>query len=497
LSQLGVRRRVLASAVAEERLDLLVHALAQLPDEIRLDLPNDTPCMRSLATLAESYGVGDRVRFTRTPAKGETAVVSAPGEGSTQETLGEFVEGLYGADDPPASCRTDDRLLAGHRIAIVTNIPMHYRTPLFNQLSVRLAQSDASLRVLLQAAARPSRAWMNPGRLDFDHQVLRTFERSVAGSRFAIPINLERHLAQFSPTVVLSGGFSPAVSGRVARFCASRKIPFGIWSGELASRPTAQTSLRRRQRRWIVNRASFGVAYGFLSGEYLRSLRPDLPLILGRNTAPASTEDRSPSRSSVIEILAVSRALPEKALDMAVDAVQLLDEYPPWRLTVVGDGPELTALQSRSSGDSRIRFLGAVSSDLILDLYRGSDIFVFPSRYDVFGLVQVEAMASGLATVLSNAPGVASDLCVSGHNCLLVSDADDPAAWASAIRSLLTQEELRVALGRNARRSISRRWTVAHSVDAMVAGFRLGIHTWADDHSDARFGRLRLTWPEC
>lgn len=65
----------------------------------------------------------------------------------------------------------------------------------------------------------------------------------------------------------------------------------------------------------------------------------------------------------------------------------------PGTKVVVGDGPAMADLQARFP---QALFLGALSGEALARAYAGADLFVFPSRTDTFGLVLVEAMASGL-----------------------------------------------------------------------------------------------------
>jgi glycosyltransferase involved in cell wall biosynthesis len=60
---------------------------------------------------------------------------------------------------------------------------------------------------------------------------------------------------------------------------------------------------------------------------------------------------------------------------------------------VVGDGPARAELEARYPA---ARFLGALSGQALVEAYAGSDVFVFPSRTDTFGLVLLEALACGL-----------------------------------------------------------------------------------------------------
>jgi glycosyltransferase involved in cell wall biosynthesis len=70
-----------------------------------------------------------------------------------------------------------------------------------------------------------------------------------------------------------------------------------------------------------------------------------------------------------------------------------LDLDLPGRKVVVGDGPLLPALRRRYPG---VAFKGAKTGDELAAEYSAADVFVFPSRTDTFGLVLLEAMASGL-----------------------------------------------------------------------------------------------------
>jgi glycosyltransferase involved in cell wall biosynthesis len=74
---------------------------------------------------------------------------------------------------------------------------------------------------------------------------------------------------------------------------------------------------------------------------------------------------------------------------------------------VVGDGPALAALRARYPD---VLFLGAKHGAELASAYRAADVFVFPSRTDTFGLVNIEAMACGLPVAAYPVPGPADIL---------------------------------------------------------------------------------------
>jgi glycosyltransferase involved in cell wall biosynthesis len=468
-----------------DRLDLLLHALAQLPDAVTLEVEAPLPELRFLRLIAGAYAIEDRVTFHEATGQHRRGVLFRPGglpSGtaiSPNVTMAEVIERVSRPKDPPASLRSLDAAVADQRIAVVTNLATHYRVPLFNEMARRLAAVDTSFRAMLLSDIPRGRAWMRVSSLEFDHEVLDSIDVSSDRGRRLIPRNLESRLSAFKPTIVLSSGFSPAVSGRAALFARRQHIPFGIWSGEISTRSTAKSKLRRLQRAHLARHAQFGIAYGWESIRYLSSLRPELPIVLGRNTTLSPHPVERLSRSAPIELLTVGRAQKGKALDTLVDAILGLEGR--CRLTIVGDGPELAALRERAMGCERIRFVGALPFAQVMHCYRKADVFLFPSQYDVFGLVLVEAMGAGLCVLVSSAAGAVADLAVDGHNCLVL-NGPDPQVWREALRRVAGDAELRMSLGRNARRTIERRWTTAHAADAMIAGLRLAV-------LQAQFGR--------
>jgi glycosyltransferase involved in cell wall biosynthesis len=305
--------------------------------------------------------------------------------------------------------------------------------------------------------------------MSFEHEILRGLDLSRDKGRRVVPRDLESKLAAFGPTAILVGGFSPAVAGRVALHARRQRVPFGIWSGEISSRPTARQRVRRMQRTALVRHATFGVAYGSRALAYLRSLDPTLPVVIGRNTTPLPRRATG-TASGRVELISVARAEPGKAIDVLVTAVRSRPRLS-CRLTIIGDGRALPELRRLARGDERIRFLGALIPSETRRELASTDVFLFPSSYDVFGVAVVEAMGAGLATAVSPLPGAVDDLCISECNCLVVDG--DAEAWADAIERLVEDRNLRERIGTEAAETIRCRWTIEHAADAMLAGFRL------------------------
>lgn len=92
--------------------------------------------------------------------------------------------------------------------------------------------------------------------------------------------------------------------------------------------------------------------------------------------------------------------------------------------------------------ESRVRLLGWVPDTDLPALYQGAKIFIYPSRYEGFGLPVLEAFASG-TPVISTAAGSLAELV---HDAALVITPDDSDALARAILTLSTDEAARHTL---------------------------------------------------
>jgi len=95
----------------------------------------------------------------------------------------------------------------------------------------------------------------------------------------------------------------------------------------------------------------------------------------------------------------------------------------------------------------RVEFLGALSQNAVLSIYAYSDIFVFVSHMQSWGLAVFEALASGLPVVVSKTAG-ASEILTDHKNALIV-EPKNPRALAAAVQELIEDSELYKKLALN------------------------------------------------
>ena len=135
-----------------------------------------------------------------------------------------------------------------------------------------------------------------------------------------------------------------------------------------------------------------------------------------------------------------------KNLDTVLHA---LVQVPDLHLAVVGttEGSPYPQLVAQLELSERVHFLGYRRD--VSELMRAVDFFVFPSRYEPFGLVVIEAMASGLPVITATTTGAAE--LITPESGVVLSDSEDSQGLAQAMSSLKSDAELRQRMGQAAR----------------------------------------------
>jgi glycosyltransferase involved in cell wall biosynthesis len=234
--------------------------------------------------------------------------------------------------------------------------------------------------------------------------------------------------------------------------------------------PVARRALRRLDRRSGLWACSVEVAVSeFLLGE-LRQRAHARSLVCIPNGvdlqrfAPLEGE-REPDEPI---IGCAARLVPGKGLDDLIRAVALLRETGT-RLQIAGDGPDrqlLEELAQELGVGQAVEFLGRV--DDMPAFWRSCMIAVVPSHelIESFGLVAIEAMASGVPVVATRNGGLVEVVGEDDESGILV-QSGAPAELAAAISGLLDDEDLRASHGRNGRSRVER----LHSLDACADSY--------------------------
>ncbi len=172
----------------------------------------------------------------------------------------------------------------------------------------------------------------------------------------------------------------------------------------------------------------------------------------GADVPPARREDfRRELGIRGVTFAYVGRIWTGKGLDYLVDAFASLQRQDAGEvsLLLVGDGrdEELLRTRARERALRNVIFTGFQTEEALPRFYAASDVFVFPTLGDPFGMVVLEAMACGLPVIATTASGEIEERVEDGKNGFLVPPADSGALLA-CMTSLLGDPELRRRMGR-------------------------------------------------
>ena len=193
--------------------------------------------------------------------------------------------------------------------------------------------------------------------------------------------------------------------------------------------------------------------------------------------APSETDllrgiRRDPARGFTIGY--VGRLVPEKGVDLLLDAVADLEGV--WRLHILGDGSEKEALQARARSlglSDRVTFEGWIPSLRMPAFLRQLDVLVLPSRsrpnwVEQFGRVLIEAMACGVPVVGSDCGEIPNVISDAG---LIFPEEDVETLRARLIR-LMREPETAAELARRGRERVLHRFTQESVAARTVAVYR-------------------------
>lgn len=175
-------------------------------------------------------------------------------------------------------------------------------------------------------------------------------------------------------------------------------------------------------------------------------------------------------------ITLVGRLEPSKGQDVLLKAfAEFYHDYPGVHVLIVGEPPpdgngycqKLESLASQLKISDRVHFLGFQSE--VTPIYCISDVCVLPSHKESFGLVLLEAMASGVPVVATDAGGV-PEIVEDEVNGLLVPP-DDVAALSQALVRLIQSPELRRRLAENGSRVVREKFSLEKHLEALENHF--------------------------
>lgn len=347
------------------------------------------------------------------------------------------------------------------RVAFVTNFPSHYNVDLFNALSQR---QEIDLKVFYLRAITPGRQWKQLRRIEHPHQFAGVW---FSQSGFYVNPGVVRSILRWQPDILVLTQYAAIAQQHLMYLWTLLRKPWIFWSEAPGVEFHEIGLVRNEVLRQILRNAAILPLRRFPSHIWAigsRAQRAYQSLSKAKCVNVPYCFDQSAFRiiplretkvARPIKFLYVGKLVYRKGFDILLQAVAQLSQFrADFRLVIVGDGPHRELLRELSQEVGQyVDFRGFKELAEIPSLYAECDVFVFPTRYDGWGMVIPEAMAAGMAVISSRSCGSALDL-ISADNGLLY-DAESVEELVSCMNFFLDNRSELVQMGASARRTVA------------------------------------------
>lgn len=350
----------------------------------------------------------------------------------------------------------------------VTNMPTPYRLPQYHAIRSQLADVGYAFHVYFLGRGNRERRWVIPP------ESFEGIEHTTAPSGKGMRADLLHTVDRLRPAAVVIAWAMDPTALRLLFHCRLRAIPCILYTGEnsICASFDSHPRLRTLFRIPFFRLSAGFIAYGSSARAYLRDRGvPDRKISIAINVvdtayfrkhvgelrdSPAVTLERSRYRRPdgaefECHILFVGYFVHHKGIAPMLEAFRRCADRG-IALHIVGSGPleEMIRERIREYGIESSVFLHGYKQQQEMPMfYAMSDLLLFPSIYEVFGLVMVEAAAAGLPIVASRYAGGAADVVLDGVSGLLV-DPSNSEEHSAAILRLAADPALRQEMGRAA-----------------------------------------------
>ena len=293
------------------------------------------------------------------------------------------------------------------KVLFLTNIPSPYRVDFFQQFG---KYCELTVLYELPRAADRDKTWGGEGdSLNYTAVYLKPVVRKKSSAWCP---SVKKYLKEGLYDIIIVGGYSTPTGMEAIRCLKKRKLRYLInCDGGFAA--THENPIKYRLKKYLLSNAAGWLSSGKLADEYLlyygaqkekiyrypfTSLREEAILAACPTTEEKLAQKRELHIAEEKMILSVGQFIPRKGFDILLEAAPYI-EGDCGIYIVGGQATEEYLHFTEKYGLRHVHFLPFMESVKLQKYYVAADLFVSPTREDIWGLVINEAMAAGLPVI--------------------------------------------------------------------------------------------------
>lgn len=328
------------------------------------------------------------------------------------------------------------------KVLWLTNIPSPYRVRFFNELG-----QQCDLTVLFEKAFSEERddVWKEYSFEHFNGVISKSIRVTV---HTALSFSFREYIMAYRNEIIIVGNPATPIGVSAILYMQLHKIRYSIESD--GAFPNKKKGYKRYLKHILYSRAKFC----FTTSEYGKEYFKNYGVLENRiYKYPFSSIDKyylapqvlTQSEKNVLReqlgiegkkvLISVGQFIYRKGFDILLEAIHNTNTL--FNLYIVGDSPTKEYMDyCKAHNLTNVRFVPFMKPPVLRQWLLASDVFVLPTREDIWGLVVNEAMACGLPVITTKRCMAGLEMVVNGVNGLLV-DVNNPEQLRNAIMNVI------------------------------------------------------------
>lgn len=350
-------------------------------------------------------------------------------------------------------------------IILFTNIITPYRTPLFYELS-----KIFTLKVVFLQKKDVKRKWsQNEENLDFNYEILNS--KNIFGSKIILPKLFKLFSLISSSSTIIFIDNPPNFLSLISSFFLSKLLnkKFILWSSVTSNYfyGSKNSFLTRVIKVIIIKLAKYShsvISYGFEAQSFLlKNNVSSKKIFYGTQVHPqsliASKGHSYVTNQKKIDILCVSYLSRRKRVGTLIEAFNNID-YDNIILNIIGTGDYEEEIINATKINKKIKYHGYKDGSQKYEFFKKTDILVFPTSMDVWGLVINEAIAFNIPVLVSNKSDAANELVIDNG---FIYESLDIVDLKNKLEILINDKDMRYQFSNNSKK-IKNRISLKNSI---------------------------------